>query len=380
MFSILRESGPHEARVAATPETVARMVQNGAAVRVQAGAGAGACFADADYAAAGATVMAESAAVLDGAQAVLKVAPPSPEEARALPRGCVLVAFLEPTRNLASVRALAEAQVSVFAMDLVPRITRAQKMDALSSQANVAGYKAVLLAAAQLPRYFPLLMTAAGTVKPAKVLVFGVGVAGLQAIATARRLGAVVEATDIRAETKEQVESLGARFLLVEGGQEGSDESGGYAKEASDDYRRRQAELVGKHLAEADVVITTAQVPGRQAPVLVTADMVRSMRAGSVIVDLAASQGGNCELTRAGETVVAHGVSILGPPNLPATVAANASELYSRNVLAAVTHLWPGQELVLDLLDEITDGSLAVHAGEVRHGATAEALQSGAAS
>jgi len=267
---------------------------------------------------------------------------------------------------------------TAFGMELVPRITRAQKMDALSSQANIGGYKAVLNGATALGKYFPLLMTAAGTVKPAKVVIFGVGVAGLQAIATAKRLGSQVWATDIRPEVKEQVESLGAKFIEIES-DDGQTEPSVYAKEASDDYKKRQAEAVAAHVSEADVVITTALIPGRPAPMLIPAAMVESMKAGSVIVDLAVSQGGNCELSQCGEDVVAHGVTILGHPNLPATVPVNASELYSRNVLQVVEHLVPVKEnenhdLILDFDDEITAGSVAIHGGSALHEPTATAL------
>lgn len=292
-------------------------------------------------------------------------------------RGAVLVALLAPHRNLDAVRALAAAGVSAFAMELVPRITKAQKMDALSSQANIAGYKAVLIAAGCLGKYFPLLMTAAGTVRPAKAVIFGAGVAGLQAIATARRLGAHVEATDIRPEVKEQVESLGARFIEVEGGGSGG---GGYAKEASEEYKQRQKEAVARKVADADVVITTALIPGRPAPRLLTDAMVRSMRPGSVIVDLAATEGGNVEGCVPGETVEVAGVTIVGATNLPATVAVHASELYSRNVLQVVEHLVKEGTLVLDMEDEINAASFAIHDGTVRHGPTAEALEKESAS
>lgn len=357
-----KETAEGETRVAATPETVTKLVQAGLTVTVQAGAGAGAYFADPAYGEAGAALVAEAQAGYRAADLVLKVAPPTTEEARAARAGSVWVGFLYPHRNVAALAALRGAGASAFAMDLVPRISRAQRMDALSSQANVAGYKAVLLAAAQLGRYFPLLMTAAGTVKPARVLVFGAGVAGLQAIATARRLGAVVEATDIRPSVKEQVESLGARFLEVDGAAPAEHKSG-YAQEADVEYRRRQAELLLRHAAEADVLITTAQVPGKRAPLLVSADMVRALRSGSVIVDLAADAGGNCECTIPGKTVVHEGVSILGPLNLPATVPVHASELYARNVLAVVQHLAPQGRVRIDGDDEINAAAFAVRSG-----------------
>ena len=368
-----RERRPGETRVAATPETVERLCKLGLEVQVEAGAGQGAWLGDEDYRAAGASVA--GAPDWEEADLVLAVEAPPAETCRRLKRGAVLVSFLRPTEELDIVEALRDAGASAFAMELIPRISRAQKMDALSSQANIAGYKAVLLAAVELPRYFPLLMTAAGTVKPARVVVFGAGVAGLQAIATAKRLGAVVEATDIRPETKEQVESLGGRFIEVEGAEAPASE-GGYAKEASEEYQRRQQEAVAGRVAEADVVITTAQVPGKRAPVLVPEAMVESMKPGAVIVDLAAAQGGNCALTECGRTVEHHGVRILGPENLPATVPVHASELYARNVLEVVRLLWKEEALGLDLEDEILDGALAVHQGEVRFAPAAEALKS----
>ena len=372
-----KETAASEQRVAATPETVGRMARRGLKVRVQRGAGEGAFLSDRAYAEAGAEITEDAG----DARLILRVSPPSPDEAGRIGRGVTLISFLFPARHLDSVRALAAAGASAFAMDLVPRISRAQKMDALSSQANVAGYKAVLLAANHLGRYFPLLMTAAGTVKPARVLVMGAGVAGLQAVATAKRLGAIVEATDIRPDVKEQVQSLGGRFLDVPGftGEEGS---GGYAKEASAEYAQRQAEVIRGRLPETDVVITTAQVPGSKAPVLLSREMTALLPAGAVVVDLAADQGGNCEPTEAGLTVTEKQVTFLGPVNLPATVSAHASELYARNVLQVVQHLTPDPEaglprtLVLDLEDEITTDALAVHAGQVRHRPTAEALGS----
>ncbi|TAH37320.1 MAG: Re/Si-specific NAD(P)(+) transhydrogenase subunit alpha [Planctomycetota bacterium] len=357
-----KETAVGETRVAATPETVAKLAGAGFTVKVEAGAGALAHFPDPAYGEAGAALAADAASCWSGADLVLKVAPPTLEEARRLRQGALLVSFLSPHDNATVLQAIAAAGASAFAMDLVPRVSRAQRMDALSSQANIAGYKAVLLAATQLGKYFPLLMTAAGTVKPARVLVFGAGVAGLQAIATARRLGAVVEATDIRASVKEQVESLGARFVDV-GVPPPAEDQSGYAREASDEYRRRQAEVLARHVAAADVVITTAQVPGRRAPLLVSAEMLASMRPGSVIVDLAADQGGNCAGTVAGRTVVEHGVILIGAVNLAASVPVHASELYARNVLAVVTHLAPAGEVHVDLADEINAAAFAVRAG-----------------
>ena len=364
---VAKETASGETRVAATPETVARMTKNGLEVLVERGAGAAACFSDQAYESEGASLVAAADGYARG-QLILKVAPPSVAEVASFAKGAVVISFLMAGQNEAIAHALRENGTTAFAMEMVPRITRAQKMDALSSQANIAGYKAVLNGAAALGKYFPLLMTAAGTVKPAKVVIFGVGVAGLQAIATGKRLGAQVWATDIRPEVKEQVESLGAKFIEVETDDDQAEPSI-YAKEASDDYKKKQAEAVANHVAEADVVITTALIPGRPAPMLIPAAMVQSMKLGSVIVDLAVSQGGNCELSRSGEDVVTNGITILGHPNLPATVAVHASELYSRNVLQVVEHLTPAGEdesraIVLDFEDEITQGSIAIHDGK----------------
>lgn len=386
LIFVAKESLPGESRVAASPETVARMTKIGLQVQVASGAGDGARFSDTDFQGAGASIVADNAAGFAAADMVLKIGVPTPDEARAMRKSTLLVSFLQGTRFPESARALAENGVDCFAMELVPRITRAQKMDALSSQANIAGYKAVLLGAATLPRFFPLMMTAAGTVKPARVVIFGVGVAGLQAIATAKRLGAQVEATDIRPEVKEQVLSLGGKFIEV-APDEGGEEPSVYAKEASDDYKRRQAEAVGASVAQADVVITTAQVPGSRAPMLVPATMVETMKPGSVIVDLAIDQGGNCECSELGKDVVHAGVTILGTSNLPATVPVDASQLYARNVLQVVEHLAPVDKesdappsIVIDLEDEITGGSIAIRNGEILHQPTADAAQAGTAS
>ncbi|KAA3611726.1 MAG: Re/Si-specific NAD(P)(+) transhydrogenase subunit alpha [Planctomycetota bacterium] len=376
---IPKETLPGETRVAATPETITKMVKLGLQVFVEADAGAQSFLSDADYQAAGAQTVASAAEGYSQANLVLKVAAPTLPELEVMPKGQVVVSFLSPARNLDLIRKLVERGITSFAMDLVPRITKAQKMDALSSQANIAGYKAVLLGASALGRYFPLLMTAAGTVKPARVVVFGAGVAGLQAIATARRLGAVVEATDIRPAVKEQVESLGAKFIDV-APDEGAEDEGGYAREASEDYKRRQAEAVAEHVSHADVVITTAQVPGKKAPMLLPESMLKRMRPGSVIVDLAADQGGNCAWTEAGKTVQKEGLILVGETNLPATVPSHASQLYARNVLQVVQHLVVEGDLKLDFEEEITTGSIAVHQGEIRHAPTAEALQAGALS
>jgi len=367
-----KESQPGETRVALVVDGVKRLAGTGLSIQVETGAGANARVSDAGYEAAGAKIV--SADAWTSADLVLKVQPPSASEAGSLKSGAILVSFIHPIANRDVAETLARRGVSTLAMELVPRITRAQAMDALSSQATVAGYKAVLLGASHAPRMFPLLMTAAGTVPPARVVVFGAGVAGLQAIATAKRLGAVVEATDVRYAAKEQVESLGGRFIEVPGLADLQD-ARGYAKEAGADVLAKQREAVGKKVSEADVVITTALVPGRPAPKLVDADQVRSMKPGAVIVDLAVESGGNCELSEPGKIVVKHGVTIVGLPNLPATVPVHASELYSKNVLNMVKlFVDKSGTLATDFKDEVLAGSLLTHQGRICHAATAQAL------
>lgn len=356
-----KETLPGERRVAIVPETARGLVKAGIQVAVEAGAGAAAFFGDAAYIDAGANV--SDAATAFAGDAVLKVQPPSPDEVGRLHEGTVLISFLQPASNADTIGALVKRKVTAFSLDLVPRISRAQSMDALSSQAGIAGYKAVLLAANHLPRFFPLLMTAAGTVAPARVLVMGAGVAGLQAIATARRLGAVVEAYDVRPAVKDEVKSLGATFLeLPLEAQEGT---GGYAAAQSEDFLRRQRELIGDRVAASDVVVTTAAIPGRKAPILVTADMVRRMRPGSVIVDLAAETGGNVELTRAGEIIEVGGVTIDGTRNLPSTMPVHASQLYSKNISTLLLLLVKDGALKLDFTDEIVKGACVTHNGEI---------------
>lgn len=348
---VTKESEPGERRVALVPDAVAKLVAAGFEVAVERGAGAGASFADDAYTEAGATLV-DSAWDAD---AVVKVARPNTEEVGRLREGALLIAFLAPLSDPDGLARLAGRGVLGFAVESIPRITRAQSMDALSSQSTVSGYKAVLIAAERLPKFFPLLMTAAGTVPPAKVLVLGAGVAGLQAIATARRLGAVVSAYDTRPAVREQVESLGAAF--VELGVSGEETAGGYATELSADQQRAQQEELSRVTADFDVVITTALVPRRPAPKLITVETVRAMRPGSVIVDLAAEAGGNCELTEPGAEVVREGVTIVGTTNLPATMPVHASQLYARNVSALLLHLAPQGVLELDWSDEITSGA-----------------------
>jgi NAD(P) transhydrogenase subunit alpha len=345
-----KETAPGERRVALVPDAIPRLPA-GVEVAVERGAGAGAGFPDEAYEDAGASLVEDPW----DADLVVKVQKPSAAEVQRLREGSVLIAFLNPLTDHEGLEQLAARGVTAFAMESIPRITRAQAMDALSSQSTVSGYKAVLLAAARLPKFFPLLMTAAGTVAPARVLVLGAGVAGLQAIATARRLGAVVSAFDTRPAVREQVESLGASFLDL--GVRGDETEGGYATELTEEQERLQQEALTRAIADCDVVITTALVPGRPAPLLITAEAVRSMRPGSVVVDLAAEAGGNCELTEPGEEVVREGVTILGPLHLPETMPVHASQLYARNVSALLAHLAPEGELRLDWDDEITAGT-----------------------
>ncbi len=371
-----KETRDGEQRVAATPETIAKMVAAGLTVRVEQGAGIGAHVADKAYEGAGATLTTERGKALAEAALVLAVTHPEASDLEQMQAGAIWVGLLAPARNLSLVKQLAEGQISAFAMELVPRITRAQVMDALSSQASIAGYKAVLLAASKLAKYFPLMMTAAGTIKPARVVVMGAGVAGLQALATARRLGAVVEVSDIRDVVKEQIESLGGKFIPLPETEESGEGEGGYAKEMTADFLRRQREIVTEHVARADVVICTALVPGKKAPTLITRQMVEGMRSGAVIVDLAVGQGGNCELSEEGREVVHGGVLILGPANLPAETAIDASALYARNVWALVEPLvGEGGALTLDLDDEVVAGALLTHGGEVRDERTRQSLE-----
>ncbi len=361
-----KEIAPGERRVALVPETVGRLVKSGLEVLVEHDAGELAYYPDTAYEQAGARIVADGASVYREADLVAKVQRPLGDEVERLRSGQVLIGFLQPLTNPDLVRALVAKGITAFAMEAVPRVTRAQPMDALSSQANIGGYKAVLIAAAALPKYLPMLTTAAGTIAPARVLVLGAGVAGLQAIATARRLGAIVEAFDTRPVVKEQVHSLGARFLEIELG-ESAEAAGGYAKELSEEAHRKEQELIAKHVRDADIVVTTAAIPGKRAPLLITEDMVRTMRPGSVIVDLAAETGGNCEVTEPGRTVTKHGVTIYGDTNLPSTLAVHASQLYSRNVAGLLGLLVKDGELSLDWNDEIVKGAVVTHAGEVKH-------------
>jgi NAD(P) transhydrogenase subunit alpha len=379
-LAVPREIVPGERRVALVPESVKKLAKAGVSVAVQAGAGDSAYLNDAEFDEAGAALVADAASLLGDADIILKVQPPTmiadrgAHEVSLMKPGAILVTSLKPTVSLEVVRRLAEARITCFATDCLPRITRAQSMDTLSSMSNIAGYRAVILAAAELPKYFPMFMTAAGTVLPARVFVIGAGVAGLQALATAKRLGAVVEATDTRPVVKTEVESLGAKFVGVDTAEQAQD-AGGYARELSAEFYRKQGELIAARCAASDVVITTALIGGVKAPKLITEEMVRAMRPGSVIIDLAAEGGGNCTLCEPGRTVVRHGVKIIGPLNLPAEMPLHASTLYSRNLTSFVLTFWKDQRFDLDLTDDILKGAVVTHDGQVTHGPTREAMQ-----
>ncbi len=363
-IAVPRETAPRERRVALVPESCKKLIAAGYEVVVEAGAGAAASYADAAYTEAGARVV-PAAGLFDGAQLVLKVGPPTVEEVGRMAAGTIYLGSLMPLRNLSIVRALAERKITAFATDAIPRTTRAQSMDTLSSMANIGGYKGVLLAAAELNRYFPMLTTAAGMVFPAKVFVIGAAVAGLQAIATARRLGANVVATDVRPEVKEQIESVGAKYVGIELKADAA-AGGGYAKELSEEDKARQRQLLAEQCAVSDVVITTALIGGVFAPRLLTAEIVRSMKPGSIIVDLAADGGGNCELSKPGETIEVNGVTIMAPLNLPATMPLHASLLFSRNLTAFLQAFTEDKAFKLDLTDDIQQGAIVTHEGDVR--------------
>jgi NAD(P) transhydrogenase subunit alpha len=378
-IAVAKEIEVCERRVALNPDTVTRLVKQGLEVWVEKGAGEGSFFSDSAYEAAGATVITDTAKLWSEADIVLKVSPPKEREnggseIELLRQGSVLISFLNPLGNPSVVKELANRHITALSMEMIPRTTRAQSMDALSSQASLAGYKAVLIAAAALPKYFPMLTTAAGTIAPAKVFIMGAGVAGLQAIATARRLGAVVEAFDIRPAVKEEVQSLGAKFVEVKLEEE-TTAAGGYAKEISEASKQRTQEVVAEHVKNADVVITTAQVPGRKAPRLVTEEMVAQMKPGSVIVDLAAEQGGNCACTQAGKDILWNGVTIIGPINLPSSMPVHASQLYSKNLTSLLQLLIKDKTLQVDFADDIIDAACITHAGEIRNQRVQDALK-----
>ncbi|MBT6117623.1 MAG: Re/Si-specific NAD(P)(+) transhydrogenase subunit alpha [Rhodospirillaceae bacterium] len=377
-IAVAKERRDGERRVAATPDSVKKLIALGAEVAVESGAGAGASFADAAYEAAGATIAKDYATAVAGADILLKVrAPLTNAEARGkdkidevspLPKGCRVIGMLAPHGNVKALDAYAAQGITAMALELVPRITRAQAMDVLSSQSNLAGYKAVVIAADHFDRAFPMMMTAAGTIPPARVVIVGAGVAGLQAIATARRLGAIVSAFDVRAAAKEQVQSLGASFVEVEGAED-METAGGYAKEASEDYKKRQAAALSEHLKKQDIVITTALIPGRAAPRIVTEDMIKGMKPGSIIVDMAVEAGGNCALSKPDEVVEAHGVRIVGQTNLPSHLSVDASQLYARNLVAYLTPLidQESKTLKLDWEDEIVAATVLTHEGKIVH-------------
>ncbi|MCP9770156.1 Re/Si-specific NAD(P)(+) transhydrogenase subunit alpha [Lacihabitans sp. LS3-19] len=363
-IGVLKETKPFETRVALTPDVVKQLIKKGFEVAIENDAGALSSYFDADFIAAGATAVAKKD--ICQSDVVLKVNSFTVEEVGMLKDGIVTISFLYAYTIPEVINALNAKKISSFSMDAVPRISRAQKMDALSSQANLAGYKTVILGANALGKIFPLMMTAAGTITPTKVLIFGAGVAGLQAIATAKRLGAVVEVSDVRPETKEQVESLGGRFLTVEG-VEGVKVEGGYAKEVSAEFLQKQKELIETKIKDADLVITTALVIGKKAPVLVTENMVKSMKSGSVIVDMAVESGGNCEISEKDKTVIKHGVTIIGESNLPALLPVNASQLYGTNIITLLMHLADKDGFKWEMEEEITKGSLITHQGELVH-------------
>jgi NAD(P) transhydrogenase subunit alpha len=370
IIGVPREKAPGERRVAGVPDVVKKFKALGADICIERDAGAGSHFRDEDFGAV--NVCAGAAEVFDRAQLVLKVQPPTLDEVRAMHSGAVLLGFLHPYQDRERAKLLCERNITSFAVELVPRISRAQSMDALSSQATVAGYQCALIAGVISPKFFPMITYAAGTLRPARVLVIGVGVAGLQAIATAHRLGAIVEAYDVRPETKEQVESLGARFVDTGVAAVGT---GGYARELSDDEKKRQQDKLAKAIAQADVLITTAAVPGKKSPLIVTEEMVRGMKQGAVVVDMAADAGGNVAGTRPGETVVVNGVSIVGTVNLASRMSVHASEMYSRNLFNFISPFIKDGELRLDWNDEILSGSVFTHEGRIRHEGAKKVLE-----
>ncbi len=372
-LAVPREMTPGERRVSIVPEVVAKLSKSGFAITVETGAGSFAYYGDEDYEKAGARIIKDRNALLSAASIVTVVQPPSESDVNMMSPGTVVIGFMAPFKNVAGIRAMKDRGITAFSMELVPRITRAQGMDALSSQATVGGYKAALMSADNAPKFFPMLTTAAGTIRPAKVLVLGAGVAGLMAIATARRLGAMVEAYDVRRAAGEQVRSLGAKFLELQINAEGA---GGYARELTPEEKKQEEVMVKEAVAQADAVITTANVPGRKAPRLVTKEMVQSMKSGSIIIDLAAESGGNCELTKPDETVVEMGVSIIGPSNLPGQIPYHASQMYSKNLQAFLSLLVDKEgKLVEDFTDEILASSLLVHKGEIKNSTSREMVE-----
>ena len=373
IIGIPKELDQNESRSAITPGIVKSYIKFGFEVVVESNAGLLSHISDDMLKESGAKIVSSSSDIYQTANIIIKVNPPTSEEIDQIKEGNMVISFIQTTKEKEVVKKLQSKKINAISMHLIPRTTLAQKMDALSSQSNIAGYKAVLMGACHIEKYMPLLMTAAGTIPPAKVLVLGAGVAGLQAIATAKRLGAQVEASDVRPEVKEQVESLGGKYLEVKSDDDGAGE-GGYAKETSDDYKQRQQELLADHMSKADMVVTTALIPGRPAPILIPEDMVKRMQPGAVIMDLASENGGNCELTEPGQVVVKHGVTIDGTTNIPGGVAIHATELYAKNVNALITHIYDKESLTLNMEDEITQGSMYLYGGEIVDERTKEAM------
>ena len=365
ILGIPKEILENETRVAAIPATVKQYISAGFEVKIESGAGLKSQISDDEFKAAGAEILSDASSVYSSSDMILKVNSPTNDELSMIKDGSSYISFFQTMKETSKVVALQEKKVTAYSMHLIPRTTLAQKMDALSSQTNIAGYKAVLIGASHIDKYMPLLMTAAGTISPAKVLVLGAGVAGLSAIATAKRLGAQVEASDVRPEVKEQVESLGAKFLEVESDSDDGVGEGGYAKETSDEYKKKQAALLAERIADSDIVVTTALIPGRPAPILITDEMVKSMRSGSVVMDLAAENGGNCSLTKPDELVNIDGVLVDGTVNLAGTMSVHASQLYSKNVSAFILHGYDKEKKQFNLEDEIMTGSMFVHDGQI---------------
>ena len=375
IIAVPKEIENNENRVSITPQSAAELIKAGYKVKIESKAGEKSFFFDKDYQDVNAEIISSKDKLFDGADIILKVTPPSIEEIKLISKGALCVSFFQPTIELEKVKTMTGIGITGMSMHLVPRTTLAQKMDALSSQANIAGYKAVLMGSVHMGVYMPLLMTAAGTIRPAKVLILGAGVAGLQAIATAKRLGSQVEAFDVRPEVKEQVESLGAKFVEVESDSDDGVGEGGYAKETSDDYKQKQQELIREHISKADMVVTTALIPGRKAPILIGKDVVDIMKPGSVIMDLAAENGGNCELTKKDEVVNHNKVIIDGTSNIPATMPVHASELYSKNIAALITYMTDESKINLNMEDEIISGSTFTHDGKITHEPTKEIIE-----
>ena len=374
-ISVPKETIHGETRVAATPQSVKELIKAGYKVNIETGAGTSSFISDDDFKNAGANIVSSTNELYKDSDIIIKVAAPTSDEIELMPKNSILVSFFQPTIELEKVKSISSKKITGLSMHLVPRTTLAQKMDALSSQANIAGYKAVLMGSSHISVYMPLLMTAAGTIRPAKVLILGAGVAGLQAIATAKRLGAQVEAFDVRPEVKEQVESLGAKFVEVSSDSDDGVGEGGYAKETSDEYKKKQQELIKEHISKADMVVTTALIPGRKAPILIGKNVVEIMKPGSVIMDLAAENGGNCEVTEKDKVITHNEIVIDGTSNIPATMPVHASELYAKNISALVLYMTKENNLNLDMGDEIISGSSYTHEGKITHEPTRNLLE-----